>query len=122
MSSAPRSVRRVMPSRRGPVRRTDGRLELGAAGGAAAVERYRSRDVYGRVLGVAVVGVLGHVLTVEAHIGRGLPSLTLTGLPGASVQDSRDRIRPAVESSGLEWPLRRVIVNLSPSDLRKEGP
>jgi magnesium chelatase family protein len=84
--------------------------------------RYGFDDVYGRVLGIAVVGVLGHVLTVEAHIGRGLPSLTLTGLPGVSVQDSRDRIRPAVESSGLEWPLRRVVVNLSPGSLRKEGP
>ncbi|MFL5768316.1 MAG: YifB family Mg chelatase-like AAA ATPase [Actinomycetota bacterium] len=78
--------------------------------------------MYGRVLGFAVVGVVGHVLTVEAHIGRGLPSLTMTGLPGASVQDARDRIRPAVESSGLEWPLRRVVVNLSPGNLRKDGP
>jgi len=78
--------------------------------------------VYGRVLGVTVMGVVGHVLTVEAHIGRGLPSLTMTGLPGASVQDARDRIRPAVESSGLEWPLRRVVVNLSPGNLRKGGP
>jgi len=77
--------------------------------------------VYGRVLGLSVVGVVGHVLTVEAHIGRGLPSLTMTGLPGASVQDARDRIRPAVESSGLEWPLRRVVVNLSPGNVRKEG-
>jgi magnesium chelatase family protein len=78
--------------------------------------------VYGRVLGVTVMGFVGHVLTVEAYIGRGLPSLTMTGLPGASVQDARDRIRPAVESSGLEWPLRRVVVNLSPGNLRKEGP
>ena len=78
--------------------------------------------MYGRVLGVTVMGVVGHVLTGEAHIGRGLPSLTMTGLPGASVQDARDRIRPAVESSGLEWPLRRVVVNLSPGNLRKEGP
>jgi magnesium chelatase family protein len=78
--------------------------------------------VYGRVLGVTVMGVVGRVLVVEAHIGRGLPSLTMTGLPGASVQDARDRIRPAVESSGLEWPLRRVVVNLSPGNLRKEGP
>jgi magnesium chelatase family protein len=69
-----------------------------------------------------VVGVRGHPVVVEAHIGRGLPSLTLTGLPGAPVQDARDRIRPAVESAGLEWPLRRVVVNLSPGNLRKEGP
>ncbi|MEX2418579.1 MAG: YifB family Mg chelatase-like AAA ATPase [Actinomycetota bacterium] len=78
--------------------------------------------MYGRVIGVAVVGVRGHPVTVEAHIGRGLPSLSLTGLPGASVQDARERVRPAVESSGLEWPLRRVVVNLSPVNLRKEGP
>ncbi|MGE5461337.1 MAG: ATP-binding protein, partial [Solirubrobacterales bacterium] len=77
--------------------------------------------MYGRVTGVTVVGVRGYVVAVEAHIGRGLPSLTLTGLPGAPVQDARDRIRPAVESAGLEWPLRRVVVNLSPGNLRKEG-
>src|SRR6266511_2137625 len=40
----------------------------------------------------------------------------------AGVQDARDRIRPTVESAGLEWPLRRVVVNLSPGTLRKEGP
>ena len=71
---------------------------------------------------MAIVGVQGHPVMVEAHIGRGLPSLTLTGLPGPSVQDARERVRPAVESSGFEWPLRRVVVNLSPVDLRKDGP
>jgi magnesium chelatase family protein len=78
--------------------------------------------VYGRAVGFTIVGVRGHLVVVEAHIGRGLPSLTLTGLPGAAVYDARDRIRPAVESSGLEWPLRRIVVNLSPGNLRKEGP
>ncbi|MDP9299163.1 MAG: YifB family Mg chelatase-like AAA ATPase [Actinomycetota bacterium] len=78
--------------------------------------------MYGRVVGVTVLGVGGHLVTVEAHVGRGLPSLTLTGLPGAAVNDARDRIRPAVEGAGLEWPLRRVVVNLAPGNLRKEGP
>lgn len=78
--------------------------------------------MYARANAVAVVGVHGHQVAVEAHVGRGLPALHLTGLPGAAVQDARERVRPAVENSGLEWPLRRVTVNLSPADLRKEGP
>jgi magnesium chelatase family protein len=78
--------------------------------------------VYGRVVGVTLLGVGGHLITVEAFVGRGLPSLTLTGLPGTPIQDARDRIRPAVEHAGLEWPLRRVVVNLAPGTLRKEGP
>lgn len=80
------------------------------------------QPVYGRVFGVAVVGVHGHLINVEAHVGRGLPALTLSGLPGAGVQDARERVRPAVEGSGLQWPLRRVVVNLSPAGVRKDGP
>ena len=78
--------------------------------------------MYGRVLGVAVLGVGGHLVIVEAHVGRGLPALIVTGLPGAGVQDARERIRPAVEGAKLEWPLRRVVVNLAPANVRKEGP
>jgi magnesium chelatase family protein len=77
--------------------------------------------MYGRAMGMTVVGVGGHAVIVEAFVGRGLPSLIVTGLPGATVQDARDRIRPAVEHAGLEWPLRRVVVNLAPANLRKEG-
>jgi magnesium chelatase family protein len=78
--------------------------------------------MYGRVFAVAVVGVQGHLIRVEAHVGRGLPALTVAGLPRTGIQDARERVRPAVESVGLEWPLRRVVVNLSPANARKEGP
>src|SRR5918992_2056070 len=78
--------------------------------------------MYARAHAVAVVGVRGHLVAVEAHVGRGLPVLLLTGLPGPAIQDARERVRPAVENAGFEWPLRRVTVNLSPADLRKEGP
>ncbi|HJX07693.1 MAG TPA: YifB family Mg chelatase-like AAA ATPase [Actinomycetota bacterium] len=77
--------------------------------------------MYGRVTGMTIVGVGGWPVTVEAFVGRGLPSLIVTGLPGATVQDARERIRPAVEHAGLEWPLRRVVVNLAPGNLRKDG-
>jgi magnesium chelatase family protein len=78
--------------------------------------------MYGGVFAVAVVGIEGHVIRVEAHVGRGLPALTLAGLPGAGAQDARERVRPAVESAGLEWPLRRVVINMSPAGIRKDGP
>lgn len=78
--------------------------------------------MYARAHAVAVVGVRGQLVSVEAHVGRGLPALHLTGLPGAAIQDARERVRPAVENSGLEWPLRRITVNLSPAEARKEGP
>src|SRR3954451_16366448 len=77
--------------------------------------------MYGRVTGMTIVGVVAGSVTVEACAGRGLPSLIVTGLPGATVQDARERIRPAVEHAGLEWPLRRVVVNLAPGNLRKDG-
>jgi magnesium chelatase family protein len=63
------------------------------------------------VTGVTVVGVRGHLVAVEAHVGRGLPSLTLTGLPGATVQGALSWIRPTVESTCVEWQLRRVVAN-----------
>jgi magnesium chelatase family protein len=78
--------------------------------------------MYGRVHGMTVLGVGGHPVTVEAFVGRGLPALTLTGLPGAAVADARDRIRPAVEHAGLEWPLRRVVVNLAPATCARRAP
>ena len=78
--------------------------------------------MYGRVRGVGLVGAHGVPIVVEAYVGRGLPALILTGLPGASAHDARERVRPAVENCGFEWPLRRVVVNLSPADLRKDGP
>jgi magnesium chelatase family protein len=77
--------------------------------------------MYGRALGMTLLGVGGHPVTVEAFIGRGLPSLTFTGLPGATVQDGRERIRPALEHAGATWPLRRVVINLAPANLRKES-
>ncbi len=86
------------------------------------VERPYRRRMYARVFGVTILGVGGHLVSVEAFVGRGLPSLIVTGLPGATLRDGRDRIRPAVEHAGFQWPLRRVVVNLAPGNVRKEGP
>lgn len=75
----------------------------------------------GATLGVALVGMRGHVVEVEAHLAAALPAFTLVGLPDASLAESRDRVRAAVSSSGIVWPNRRVTVNLSPATLPKSG-
>ena len=68
-----------------------------------------------------LVGVNGHVVTVEVHLSNGLPSFTIVGLPDAACREARDRVRAAVMTAGLEWPKHRVTVNLAPSGLRKGG-
>ena len=68
-----------------------------------------------------LLGVDGHPVTVEVHVGQGLPGFTVVGLPDASCREARDRVRAAVLASGLRWPDRRITVNLAPSGLRKVG-
>jgi len=71
---------------------------------------------------VAVVGLDGYPVEVEVAIASGLPAFNVVGLPDASIQESRERVRAAVTSSAEEWPLQRITVNLSPAHLRKAGP
>ena len=70
----------------------------------------------------ALQGVDAVEVAVEADISSGLPAFTIVGLPDAAVQESRERVRAAMVNSGLEFPLRRITVNLAPADLRKAGP
>ena len=66
-------------------------------------------------------GAVGRPVSVEVHVSNGLPGFTIVGLPDAAVREARDRVRAAVLSSGLPWPLRRITVNLAPSGVRKGG-
>ena len=69
-----------------------------------------------------LLGVDGRPVVVEVHVSSGLPGFTVVGLPDAACRESRDRVRAALLSSDLSWPLRRVTVNLAPSGVRKGGP
>lgn len=75
----------------------------------------------GRSLAVALLGVQGHVVEVEADIAPGLPAFTLVGLPDASLVEARDRVRAASANAGCPLPSRRMTVNLSPAALPKTG-
>lgn len=68
-----------------------------------------------------IVGVSARIVDVEADVGSGLPGLTIVGLADTAVSESRDRVRAAIEHSGLEWPRTRVTVALLPASLPKRG-
>ncbi|WP_020210980.1 YifB family Mg chelatase-like AAA ATPase [Gilvimarinus chinensis] len=69
----------------------------------------------------ACLGVEAPPVTVEVHLSNGLPGLAIVGLPEAAVKESKDRVRSALLNSHLEFPARRITVNLAPADLPKEG-
>ena len=70
---------------------------------------------------VALVGLEGHLVEVEADIAQGLPKTTLIGLPDTSLSEARDRVRAAVVNSGEKFPDRKVTIGLSPATLPKTG-
>jgi magnesium chelatase family protein len=74
-----------------------------------------------RALGVAVVGISGHLVEVEADLANGIPAFTLVGLPDAALHEARDRVRAAIVNSGEAWPNRRITVGLFPATLPKSG-
>jgi magnesium chelatase family protein len=74
-----------------------------------------------RTHSVALVGVQGHLVQVEADIVNGLVGMILVGLPDTALREARDRIRSAIVNSGEQWPQRRITVGLSPASLPKRG-
>ncbi|MDD4238301.1 MAG: magnesium chelatase domain-containing protein, partial [Desulfotomaculaceae bacterium] len=74
------------------------------------------------VKSTALSGLDGQIVEVEVDVSRGLPSFDIVGLPDASVREAKDRVRSAIKNSGLEFPVKRITVNLAPADLKKEGP
>ncbi|MDT5346812.1 MAG: magnesium chelatase family protein, partial [Mycobacterium sp.] len=75
----------------------------------------------GRAFSVAVRGLDGEIVEIEADITSGLPGVHLVGLPDAALQESRDRVRAAVTNCGNNWPMARLTLALSPATLPKMG-
>lgn len=66
-------------------------------------------------------GIHAPPVTVEVHLGNGLPAFSIVGLPETSVKESKDRVRAAITNSHFEFPMQRITVNLAPADIPKEG-
>ncbi len=74
-----------------------------------------------RARSAVLLGLDGSPVDVETDLSNGLPTYTVVGLPDTTVKESRDRIRAAIKNAGLEFPMKRITINLAPAHTRKEG-
>jgi magnesium chelatase family protein len=75
-----------------------------------------------KVISSAVLGIDAYPVEVEVDIAsRGLPFFSTVGLPDAAVKESKERVRSALKNTGFDFPLRQIVVNLAPADIKKEG-
>lgn len=68
-----------------------------------------------------LIGIDSFLVKVETDITRGIPSFNVVGLPGTEVREARERVKSAIINSGYDFPNSRIVVNLSPADIKKEG-
>ena len=75
----------------------------------------------GKVLSASVLGIDAYIVEVEAHLDSQLPAFATVGLPDGAVRESKERVTAAIKNSGFPFPNKRVVVNLAPADIKKEG-
>jgi magnesium chelatase family protein len=73
------------------------------------------------ITSASLVGLEVRPIDVEIDLLSGLPGLTVVGLPDTAVNESRERIRAAIKNTGFEFPAKKILINLAPADIRKEG-
>ena len=69
----------------------------------------------------AVIGLNAYKVTVETDVLNGLPGFAIVGLPDTAINEARDRVRSAIKNSGFTFPAKKVVINLAPAELKKEG-
>ncbi|MGD1713450.1 YifB family Mg chelatase-like AAA ATPase [Dapis sp. BLCC M172] len=75
-----------------------------------------------RVWSASIIGIEAVKVGVEVDVSGGLPKVVVVGLPDAAVQESKERVKATLKNCGYAFPMRKILVNLTPADLRKEGP
>lgn len=78
--------------------------------------------MFSKVISSGLFGMEAYMVGVEADISGGLPRFDMVGLPDAAVSESRERVRSAIRNNGYDFPPSRITINLSPADIKKEGP
>jgi len=77
--------------------------------------------MYSRIISCGLLGIDGCLVGVETDISSGIPAFDIVGLGDAAIREARERVRSAIKNSSFEFPVRRITMNLSPANLRKEG-
>lgn len=80
------------------------------------------KSTFSKVGSCGLIGVNAYPVEIEVDISGGLPNFILVGLPDAAINESRERVRSAIKSSNLEFPSKKIVVNLAPADTKKAGP
>ncbi len=73
------------------------------------------------VKSMSLIGLDGYLVDIEVDVSAGIPSWDIVGLPDVSVKESKERVRTAIKNSGYDMQSRKIVVNLSPADIKKEG-
>ncbi|MEG0496330.1 MAG: magnesium chelatase domain-containing protein, partial [Eubacterium sp.] len=75
-----------------------------------------------QIYSCGLLGVNGLIVTVEVDVSNGLPTYIMVGLPDIGVKESKERVYSAIKNNHLNYPMKKITVNLAPADLKKEGP
>ncbi len=78
--------------------------------------------MFARINSMGLFGIESYMVGVEVDFGQGLPRIDIVGLPDTSVAEAKNRVRSAIKNCGFTFPQSRITINLSPADIRKEGP
>ena len=70
---------------------------------------------------LGLFGIDSFMVEIEADVSRGIPAFDIVGLPDTAVKESKDRVRSAIKNCGFDFPTTRIIINLAPADIKKEG-
>ena len=82
----------------------------------------QAKNLFSKINSCGLIGVNAYGVEIEIDIGSGLPHFILVGLPDAAINESKERVRSAIKSSGFEFPSKKIVVNLAPADTKKAGP
>ena len=85
------------------------------------IKRSRCQEMLSIIKSMSLIGIEGYLVDIEVDVSAGIPSWEIVGLPDISVKESKERVRTAIRNSGYDMQSRKIVINLAPADIKKEG-